>query len=120
MMVPGGQTDCVQRILARDSILGEVRNHATETTSVSKTVLDYTRELDSLDYSNCPEEFKKAFHEHINAWLNVRSVTDKYPHLRGEMHDVFNEIEKTSDSVRFKQLVGKIWETWARVEKAAN
>ena len=43
-------------------------------------------------------------------------VTDQYPNLRGEMHDLFDIIEKGKDSGAFKTHLKAIWDTWENVE----
>ncbi|QHI36778.1 hypothetical protein IMCC3317_21480 [Kordia antarctica] len=111
---------CVNEIFKRDSIFGEIRNHASEKISLSETITIYTKNIKSLDYSNCPEEFKSAFDKHIEAWLDFRKVSDKYPLLRGELHDIFTKIEKSEDSTEFKSRLGQILETWKLVDKSSN
>ena len=109
---------CVESIIKKDSELGKVRNHACEKLSLSETIIEYTTALKQLDFSACEKEFEVAFSSHINAWENAVSITDKYPMLRGEMHDLFDKIELTSDSTEFKSLVASIWSTWGEVESA--
>ena len=58
--------------------------------------------------------------EHMNAWINITEVTDNYPDLRGEMHDIFDIIENGPDSTAFKFLLTEIWTTWEQVEQAMN
>ncbi|NNL16138.1 MAG: hypothetical protein HKO81_05810 [Flavobacteriaceae bacterium] len=113
------QTMCIERIFEKDSVLGEIRNHASEKVSLSQSIINYTKELESLDYSNCPEKFVSSFHEHIEAWKMVTKVTDDYPSLRGELHDIFSELEKSKDSTQFKSLVKQVWDTWNLVEENA-
>ena len=111
------KTGCMESILKRDSVLGEIRNHASEQISLSETIDNYTNSLKSLDYSDCPDKFTIAFHEHIEAWLAVKKVSDKYPELRGELHVIFSELEKKKDSLEFKSFETKIFDTWKVVEK---
>jgi len=93
---------------------------SAQTISLSETIINYTRDLKSLDFSNCPNDFKIAFEKHIKAWLNFKTLSDKYSSIRGELHDIFDELEKSEDSIVFKQLVGNIWDTWKLVEQSAN
>ncbi len=111
---------CVKRILKKDSILGKVRNEASKTITVSETINNYATDLKSLDYTHCPEEFKRAFDEHVEAWLAITAVTDRYPLMRGELHDLFTQLEESEDSTEFKSYVKKIWDTWEKVEKNSN
>lgn len=114
------QTICIERIFEQDSILGGIRNRAPQSTTLSEAVITYTNNLESLDYTNCPDDFVQAFQQHIDAWKKITIITDNYPSLRGELHDVFSEVELTKDSTRFKALVKRIWDTWAEVEKSAD
>lgn len=111
---------CMEQILQKDSILGEIRNHASENISLSETISNYTVELRSLDYKYCSEEFKSAFNDHIEAWLDIRKVSDKYHSLRGELHEIFAQLEKSEDSIEFKLLVKHVWDTWTIVEESSN
>jgi hypothetical protein len=108
---------CMESILKRDSELGGIRNHSSEQISLSKTIDNYTNSIKSLDYSNCPDKFTIAFHKHIEAWLDIKKVSDKYPELRGELHVIFSELEKNKDSLEFKSLEVKLLDTWKVVEK---
>ena len=112
--------DCVDRIFQKDSVLGDIRNYASEKISLSETIDNYTNGLQSLDYTDCPDKFRSAFQEHIQAWLNIKIVSDNYPSLRGELHDIFAELEKSSDSIAFKSLVKQIWDSWKMVEEQAR
>ncbi len=114
------KTNCVNEIFKRDSLFGEIRNHSSEKISLSKTITIYSKNLKSLDYSNCPEEFKLAFHKHNEAWLDFRKVSNKYPLLRGELHDIFTKIEKSEDSTEFKSCLKQILETWKLVEESSK
>jgi hypothetical protein len=55
----------------------------------------------------------------MEAWKMVTKVTDKYPLLRGELHDIFAELEKSKDSTEFNDLVKQVWNTWKKVEENA-
>jgi hypothetical protein len=114
------RTECIERIFEKDSVLGEIRNHASESKSLSLSIMNYTKELEALDYTNCPEKFVSSFQEHIEAWKMVTKVSDKYPSLRGELHDVFAELEKSKDSTEFNDLVKQVWDTWYKVEENAK
>jgi vacuolar-type H+-ATPase subunit I/STV1 len=108
---------CIENILQRDSELGDIRNHASEQSSLSKTIDDYANSVKSLDFKNCPDKFTIAFHKHIKAWLDLKKVSDKYPELRGELHEIFSELEKKKDSIEFKLRQAKIFDTWKIVEE---
>ena len=112
--------DYIERIFAKDSFLGNVRNHASEKIPLKDALNNYTSELESLDYTNCPENFISAFQDHINAWKKVAEISSKYPSLRGELHDIFLQLEKSKDSIEFKSLVKQVWDTWSKVEESAS
>lgn len=113
-------TNCVEYIFEQDSIFGDIRNHASEKISLSEAINNYSKNLKSLDYSHCPEEFESAFNKHADAWLDFRKVSDKYPLLRGELHDIFEIIEKSEDSTEFKSRLNQILETWKLIEEHKN
>ena len=109
---------CMESVLKQDDSLGKVRNHACERISLSKTIDQYANAINNLNYNACPNEFEEAFKKHAEAWIKMGIFTEKYPDLRGEMHDIFDSIEKTRDSSEFKPLLKSIWDTWAKVEAA--
>ncbi|PYE79678.1 hypothetical protein DFQ11_10965 [Winogradskyella epiphytica] len=107
---------CVEKVILRDQELGEIRNQASLKVSLSESIGTYTSHLMSLNYECCPETFQKEFKEHISAWINIKTVTDKYPELRGEMHDLFLLLENGRDAEEFKMLSKKIWQTWNSIQ----
>lgn len=109
---------CIEQIMASDDSLGRIRNHACERISLSETIASYVNSLEALDYTDCPEEFAESFERHIDAWKSVARITDNYSGLRGEMHDLFKEIEEGNDGEVFKKLVKSIWDTWSDVEQS--
>ena len=111
-------SDCIDQILAADDELGSIRNHACEKIDLAETIQDYIKGLASLDYSNCPEKFTAAFDRHRKAWEAMLPLVGKYPDLRGEMHDLFDELEAGEDAETFKPLLKGIWDTWKEVEDA--
>ena len=111
---------CVNQIFQKDSILGDIRNHASEDILLSEAINNYSNNLKSLDYSHCPKEFESAFHKHIDAWLDFRKVSDKYPSLRGELHDIFAIIEKSEDSSEFEARLNQILNTWKIVIETSS
>ncbi len=110
--------ECIKKVIALDDSLGTVRNHACETISLSETIQKYVQGMEAINYNNCPEAFSTAFKKHREAWTAMLSITDQYPDLRGEMHDLFDGIEKGKDAAIFKPLLKAIWDTWAEVENA--
>jgi len=108
------------RVISTDDSLGLIRNFQSEKTSLSVSIGQYVAEISTLDLSECPEEFRKAFTDHVLAWQEILAVTDRYGSLRGEMHDLFEMIETGKDSVVFGDKQRRIWETWAEVESAMD
>jgi len=112
------EQNCIEYIIAMDDSLGTVRNHACEIVSLSKSIENYVKSMDKLDFQDCPQNFKEAFYRHKNAWTNMLILSDKYPDLRGEMHDIFDIIEAGEYAETFKPLLKNIWDTWGEVEEA--
>ncbi len=109
-------TSCIEYIIAQDDSLGGVRNHACENISLAETILQYATAVEQLDYSNCPSGFEAAFRNHCKAWRQMIPFVEKYPDLRGEMHDLFDEFEVGKDTAEFRPLLKEVWDTWADVE----
>lgn len=111
-------SSCMDRIIALDDSLGRLRNHSCEQGSLSESISHYANGLEALDYSGCPEAFVTAFHNHIQAWRAIQPFTASYSDLRGEMHDLFDELAHSPDSLAFQSHLEQIWSTWAEIEKA--
>ena len=109
---------CISVIMKKDDSLGSIRNHGSKNISLSKTIDKYTLSVESLDFQNCPKNFKTAFQKHLSAWKDMKQVTDNHPHLRGEMHALFDSIKKTNDSLAFTKKLATIFSTWKEVEVA--
>ncbi len=110
---------CIRQILAADDSLGRLRNHACETSSLSVSINEYLKALDALDFGGCPSDFTSAFRKHQGAWYDMLSVTDRYPHLRGEMHLLFKELESSEDADMFAAVLQRIGDSWSEVKLAA-
>lgn len=108
---------CIEKVIAEDEKIGKIRNHNCEKRSLSETILIYTKGMENFDFSDCPKTFEIAFEKHKKAWLAMLEVTDKHPDLRGEMHDLFDELEKGEDAELFKSLLKDIWDTWGEIEE---
>ncbi|MEO1258636.1 MAG: hypothetical protein AAFZ15_07555 [Bacteroidota bacterium] len=107
---------CMQSVLKKDGKWGSARNHMCEKISLSETIQVYVDSLTQLNYSGCPEKFATAFRAHIKSWREMIPVTDAFPGLRGEMHDVFKEIENSDNASEFKNKLNRVWDTWYVVE----
>lgn len=112
--------DCINHILSQDSQLGAIRNHACETIPLTEAIQEYINAVNALSFGNCPLDFTHAFESHLNAWNHMQTVTDKYPDLRGELHDLFDKIKLGEHKDAFEVSLKNIWDTWAEVEKAQN
>jgi len=112
------QKSCIQSIIQQDEVLGGIRNHACEDTTLSSTILAYVEGMEALNFENCPKAFTEAFQKHIDAWRDMITVMDKYPGLRGEMHDLFKQLEEGEDAEAFKTKLDAVWDTWSGVEAA--
>ena len=109
---------CIEDIIARDDVLGSIRNRSCEEISLSETILNYVKEIEKMDFSYCPKYFKVAFTRHIQAWKDMIPVTDHFPTLRGEMHDLFEQIDRSDHGQAYKTVLSNIWSTWDEVEEA--
>lgn len=114
------QITCIERVIAKDGALGKIRNIACKDIPLSQAITNYTNAMGQLDYSGCPNSFKKAFIEHRNAWMGMTIVTDHYPDLRGDMHTLFDSLAKGEHASQFKYHLQGIWDTWEAVESASK
>ncbi|MFC7356895.1 hypothetical protein ACFQO1_04280 [Jejudonia soesokkakensis] len=114
------EKNCINTIINTDATLGKIRNEAPRLLSLSEAIDNYIFGIEAMDFKNCPGAFEAAFLDHKEAWAAIKEVTDKYPQLRGEMHDLFDQLEKTENGERFKELLADIWSTWEKVERAMS
>ena len=115
---PSAEKTCMDKIIASDEVLGKTRNHACEKIPLAKTIRHYADGMEKLDFSGCPKAFAEGFKKHIAAWQAMIPLMEKYPDVRGEMHDLFDAFEKGEDAEMFKPLLKAIWDTWGEVETA--
>ena len=109
---------CIERIIKEDESLGTIRNNACKNLPLSQSIKDYTEGIEKLNFENCREKFTRAFNKHKEAWTDMIPVTNNYPTLRGEMHDLFARLEKGDHAEEFKKRLKLITDTWTAVEKA--
>ena len=114
------EQDCIDAILREDTALGDTRNHACETASLADAIQQYVDALSALDYEGCPREFSKAFEAHIDAWAAMKTFTEQFADMRGEMHDLFYKLERGEQAEEFKPLLKAIWDTWAPIQTAKD
>lgn len=114
------QTECMKRILAVDNSLGTIRNHACESIPLSEAIKQYVNSLKQIDFTGCSNQFEQAFKEHETAWLTILEITDKYPDIRGEMHDLFDTLKEGEDGEKFSTLLQSVWDTWREIEKISK
>ena len=108
----------IRAVLEEDTRLGGVRNHAPESMPLAEAVGAYVRSLDAIDFGECPADFTAAFERHRDAWQESIPYLEEYPELRGEIHDLFDEIRAVSADARMRieSIEKGIWDTWAEVE----
>lgn len=111
------EKECITSIIAADDSLGKIRNHACENATLSMSIRNYVSGLKKLNFKNCPPGFEKAFDKHKKAWIAMLKITNKYPDMRGEMHELFDQLDKGNDAIEFKKYLKNIWDTWADIEK---
>ena len=112
----------IRAVLEEDTRLGGVRNHAPESMPLAEAVRVYVRGLDAIDFGGCPSDFTAAFKRHRDAWQESIRYLEEYEEMRGEIHDLFDEIREVSaDSrMRIESLEKGIWGSWAEVETAVD
>lgn len=115
-------TEAIRTILARDSELAAIRDHACEDTALSATIRQYVAGIDAIDFSGCPAEFTGAFRRHRDAWENSIPFFGQFDSLRGEMHVLFNTIAESGENQKaaYEKELKAIMDTWGEVETAAR
>ena len=115
------QFQAMQRVLQADQKLGANRNTQCKTDSLGTTIENYVREMKQVNLDDCPPRFKTALLKHLDAWKQSIDFFNSHNQLRGEMHDLFNQIRQVDDSEaqQLKQAEDEIWSTWSEVEAAA-
>jgi len=111
---------CIKYVIAVDDSLSALRNTDCEDISISESIYRYTTAIGSVSFNDCPDNFVRAYKRHQQAWLEMLRVTDKYPDLRGEMHQLFDTIQAGNDSTEFKQRLNLVWSTWDEIKVAAK
>ena len=123
--VPGqvpGYAEAILKVLEQDTRLGTVRNNAPRNAPIAEAVRDYVTGLDALDLNDCPPDFQRALRRHRDAWQASIAFFEQHEELRGELHEVWDDIRARGDEARqnLEQLEADILETWAEVETARD
>jgi predicted enzyme related to lactoylglutathione lyase len=107
----------MQAVLAQDKALGSIRDRASESGPLADAAQAYVVAIDALDFSECPPEFVEAFRTHREAWQDAVPMLERFPQLRGEMHDLFDQLKQDPDTRSDMEALDKrIRDTWAEVE----
>ncbi len=108
-------------VLSVDGELGIQRNGATETESIVSSIRTYLAGIDGTDFSACPDDFTEAFRWHRDAWEKSIVFFERFPNLRGEMHELFETIrsEGGETQIELERIEALIWDSWAEVEAVA-
>lgn len=118
----GGEQAAMENVLKVDTVLSNQRNHASERVALGDAIRTYLLGLRSIDYRGCPESFQKAFVDHAKAWDNSLEFFDNHQELRGEMHQLLDEIRE-KDEATAKELTKHfqaIMKTWQVIEAAVE
>lgn len=112
----------IRAVLEEDAELGAVRNHASESMPLASAVAAYVRSLDAIDFRKCPADFTAAFERHRDAWQESVRHFEEYEEMRGELHDVFEQIRGVSEDARkrIETIENALHGTWAEVEAAVD
>ena len=112
----------MRRVLDDDTRLGGIRNHASETKPLADAIRDYVAALDALDFDGCPREFTDAFRRHRDAWEAAIEFFDRFRHLRGELHALFEQLRAhdARSKERMEAIEAAVSGTWAEVEAAVE
>lgn len=112
------QKECIKEAISLDSSLGARRDKASRHVALGQSIRDYIKGMEAISFTGCPQAFTTAFKNHIAAWQDLLPLADKHPELRGELHELFTQLEKGPDGEEFKRRLKAVWDTWAEVEAA--
>lgn len=118
---PRDYVSAIIDVLSLDSELGLVRNSATQSASLAEAIRGYVTALDSMDFSGCPDDFTAAFAYHRNAWEESIPFFEPFSDMRGEMHELFDQIRERSAETHdgLERVEVRIWDSWREVEAVA-
>lgn len=119
---PESERRAIEEVIQADAELGKIRNHAPEVMPIHLAIENYASSLRDLDFSNCPADFETAFVMHIEAWESSVDYFMEFTELRGEMHQLFEEIRAMNivNKNRLEAVEKPIWDTWADVETSLH
>ncbi len=108
----------MQSAIEQDAQLSAVRNEATRKQPLHEAIADYVAGLDKLELAAAPQDFRDAVASHRQAWIDIQAYTKDFADLRGEMHDVFEQIRVESNPSReaFVRMEKALFETWGEIE----
>jgi hypothetical protein len=114
--------EAIDRVLEMDALLSRQRNRLCQHQSLAAAVQAYVLGIDCLDFGPCPDRFSQAFRRHRDAWNDSIEFLRKHDSLRGEMHELFAQIERIDEAGRndLKRHADAISATWNEVVAAAE
>ncbi|MGI9517810.1 MAG: DUF6265 family protein [Pirellulaceae bacterium] len=113
--------DAILNVYAMDALLARQRDQLPHDSTLEIAVRSYVRGLDTIDFSECPDDFAKAYREHRDAWAASEEFFAQCDELHGEMHQLLDQIREAggAKAEELEKHWGAIFDTWARVEAAA-
>lgn len=116
------QRMAIQKVYEIDGVLAKQRDHLPENNSLAFAISSYVLGLDSIDYSQCPDEFAEAYKNHRDAWNDSIAFFKNHDELRGEMHALMEKLRQqdTAVSRELETKLKKVKDTWTEVESIAE
>ncbi len=113
--------DAILDVYAMDALLAQQRNQLPHDSTLAIAVRSYVRGLNTIDFSDCPGEFARAYREHLDAWAASEEFFEQFDELHGEMHELFDQIREMDESKRaeLEKHYQAIFDSWAKVQSAA-
>jgi hypothetical protein len=119
----------ILRVLGQDQQLAKKRKTLppkSTPTQIAWGVGQYCDELDRLDMSDCPADFRVAYTQHIRAWREAESAIQRLPDsfLQGVLMGAMNSILRGETDGGQSRLEGELKHalervrmTWEEVER---
>ncbi|MFG0258270.1 MAG: YybH family protein [Phycisphaerales bacterium JB043] len=110
--------EAIRRVLREDDRLASIRNGAVEERPIHEVIREYADALWTMNFEGCPGDFREAYYRHTMAWDAMVGVLAPYGEMRGQMHDVMDELtaEDAPSRERVQTGLDAVWSTWGDVE----
>jgi hypothetical protein len=69
----------IEAVIAKDRAISESIGTPRSISEAKKSLASMVEQMQQIDLSDCPEDFRVAYQKHINAWTNAYQAFQKIP-----------------------------------------